>query len=567
MAWAQAHTQGAPTERVLALVERFIGMEQVAPIAPATVGRPAAFSTAELLRHERVALQLAAHGRHARVPTVSPATVEQVARERGSMLGREQLAMVHAVASSPERVVCVVGHAGAGKTTALAALADAYQRDGHVAIGAAPSGVAAANLAAETGIPSGTLHRLLGEAREHGGLPRRCCSSSTRRGWPTRRTLTRVLLQIERAEGKAVLVGDPAQLPAVGPGGLFAAIVERKGAIELHENHRQHDELERRALALLRDGRSRDYLAHAAKQGRLPSPTPAPKRRHSSSPTGGRPRRGSRRQRDDRLPARRRRRAQRGRPHAPRPQGQLGHDRLRLENGTELAVGERILCTRNDRRLEVANGSRGTVVDVDRERRAIEVELDDTRRLTLPRPLPRRRPRRHAYALTGHKTQGLTVERAFVLADDRRALKEWGYVALSRAANRRASTRSRSELEPDAPPHRLEPEGPVDRLADALTRPAAETLALDAATTGPPLSERAAARTPRPAGSESHDSRSRRNAWRQRDSFTRRNATLAGLGVLGRARHGRALRDEIGERESDSRISTGSSNGSTASSA
>ncbi len=51
-----------------------------------------------------------------------------------------------------------------------------------------------------------------------------------------------------------MLVGDPAQLPAVGPGGLFSAIVERNGAIELHDNRRQRDELERRALALLRDG-------------------------------------------------------------------------------------------------------------------------------------------------------------------------------------------------------------------------------------------------------------------------------------------------------------------------
>src|SRR5947207_10026984 len=52
MAWAQAYRQGAPAQRVLALVERFIGMEEVAPIAPAAVGRPGAFSTVELLRHE-----------------------------------------------------------------------------------------------------------------------------------------------------------------------------------------------------------------------------------------------------------------------------------------------------------------------------------------------------------------------------------------------------------------------------------------------------------------------------------------------------------------------------------
>ena len=36
------------------------------------------------------------------------------------------------------------------------------------------------------------------------------------------RTLTGVLFQVEHAAGKLVLVGDPAQLPAVGPGGLFA---------------------------------------------------------------------------------------------------------------------------------------------------------------------------------------------------------------------------------------------------------------------------------------------------------------------------------------------------------
>ncbi|MGH2796478.1 MAG: MobF family relaxase, partial [Thermoleophilaceae bacterium] len=248
MAWAQAHTEGAPAERVLALVDRFIGTEQIAPIAPATVGQPALFSTAELLRHERAALGLAARSRRVRAPVVSAATIEQVAQERGGVLGRDQAAMLRAVASSPDRVVCVVGHAGAGKTTALAALADAFQRDGYVAIGAAPSGVAAANLGAETGIPTGTLHRLLAEARHRGGLPRRCLLVVDEAGMADTRTLTRMLFQVEHAEGKAILVGDSAQLPAVGAGGLFAAIVERNGAVELRNNHRQRDELERHAL-------------------------------------------------------------------------------------------------------------------------------------------------------------------------------------------------------------------------------------------------------------------------------------------------------------------------------
>src|SRR5215211_2363900 len=241
MAWAQAHRQGAPAEHVLSVVGRFIGIEEVTLVRPASVGHPAVFSTAELLRHERAALGLAAHSRHTRAPTVSAATIEHVARTREAVLGLEQAAMLRAAASSPDRVVCVVGHAGAGKTTALGALADAFQRDGFVAIGAAPSGVAAANLGAEAGIPTSTLHRLLAEARRRGGLPRGCLLVVDEAAMADTRTLTRMLFQVEHAGGKAVLVGDPAQLPAVGAGGLFTAIVERNGAIELQDNYRQRD--------------------------------------------------------------------------------------------------------------------------------------------------------------------------------------------------------------------------------------------------------------------------------------------------------------------------------------
>ena len=229
-------------------------------------------------------------------------------------------------------------------------------------------------------------------------------------------------------------------------------------------------------------------------------------------------------------------------------EGRLGRDRLRLDSGIELAVGDRILCTRNDRRLEVANGSRGTISAVDREQRAIEVELDDHRRLTLPARYLDAGHVAHAYALTGHKTQGLTVERAFVLADDRRALREWGYVALSRAREQTRLYTTANELEPDAPPHRPEPASPFDRLADALTRPAAETLATDATTTRPEPTERDA------LVRQSRQLLERQLALEKEhlDTTRRRNQAdrrLAGLGVFGRARHGGALRDEISEHD------------------
>jgi ABC-type glutathione transport system ATPase component len=96
--------------------------------------------TEELPRRERVGLKIATSTRPRRVPTVTRETVEQVVRERDESITREQAALVHAVAASPDRVVCVVGHAGSGKTRALAALADSFQREGFLAIGAARGG-------------------------------------------------------------------------------------------------------------------------------------------------------------------------------------------------------------------------------------------------------------------------------------------------------------------------------------------------------------------------------------------------------------------------------------------
>jgi conjugative relaxase-like TrwC/TraI family protein len=549
MAWAQAYPQGAPAEQVLELVRRFLANDEITIVERSAIGRPATLSTEELLRHERVGLKIATSTRPCRIPTVSPQTVEQVVRERAGSLTKEQAAMVQEVAASPDQVVCVVGQAGSGKTRALAVLADCLQREGFLAIGAAPSGVAAANLAAETGIPCGTLHRLLAEAKKHGGLPRGCLVVVDEAAMADTRALTRLLWQVDHAHAKLVLVGDPAQLPAVGPGGLFAAIVERKGAIELTDNRRQHDEPERKALAVLRTGRSRDYLAYAAEHGRLGVAETRPEVKaglladwwQAASDDLARSVMIAYRRADvAELNAVARTLLDR--------EGALGHERLALDNGLELAVGDRILCTRNDRRLQIANGSRGTIVDIDPKQPAVAVDLDDGRCVTLPAGYLEAGYVSHAYALTGHKTQGLTVERAFVLADDQRALKEWGYVALSRARHETRLYTIEDQLEPDAPPHRIEPDGPVDRLAQALSRPAAETLAVDAARRGRPLPERIR------LANEHRQLRDRRaklekERWEAAYELRQSRRQLDTLGVLGRARHGRSLRERVEEQQ------------------
>src|SRR5205085_8321099 len=102
------------------------------------------------------------------------------------------------------------------------------------------------------------------------------------------------------------------------------------------------------------------------------------------------------------------------------------------------AGGDRVVCKRNNSAVGVQNGTRATVTRIDSARQTLAITMDHGEQIDLPRRYVEGGHLRHGYALTGHTSQGLTVERAFVLGSDESRLKEWGYVAFSRA---RAATR------------------------------------------------------------------------------------------------------------------------------
>ena len=131
----------------------------------------------------------------------------------GSFSPSEQEAMVREVATSPSRVVCVVGLAGAGKTTATHAVAQVFAQAEIPVLGAAPSGVAAEKLQDETGIPATTLHRLLDQARRDGGLPSGSVLVVDEAGMAETRILAPVLDACRAGERE----GDPDRRPAPAP--------------------------------------------------------------------------------------------------------------------------------------------------------------------------------------------------------------------------------------------------------------------------------------------------------------------------------------------------------------
>lgn len=397
--------------------------------------------------------------------------------ESGRGLTGDQRMLLHAAATERGTILCVVGPAGSGKTTALRVLADAYREDGVLVLGAAPSGRAADELQTATGVPSGTLHRLLLDAQRVGGLPRGCVLLVDEAGMAETRVLAPVLELAHQAEGRAMLVGDPHQLPSVGAGGLFPALCHRLGAISLDENRRQRDLSERQALALLRQGEPEAYLAHAAGRGRLHlerEPTDAKQRlledwwQTAQHDLPGSVMLAYRRDdvRDLNEAAR----------TVLERAGRLGPDALQA-GVREFRVGDRVLCRRNDRALGVTNGTRATIVDLDPTE--LRIRADTGSLATLPFEYVAEQLE-HAYAFTGHAAQGATVNHAYVLLRDHGNLREWGYVALSRASpETHLYLAERDPLERETPLRDPNPSTPLDRVAHALERSSAEPLAID----------------------------------------------------------------------------------------
>ncbi len=336
--------------------------------------------------------------------------------------------------------------AGTGKTYTAGVLRELYEHAGYQVIGVAPTGRAARELTDQAGIPSRTLDRLLIDLDQLGDtLPERCVIVFDEAGMAATRTTARLLEAAERAGAKVVAIGDPGQLASVQAGGWLRAVGREVGALRLTEVMRQRDPAERRALAALHDRIPDRYLDWATQAGRVDTFDDAAGAREAAvaewaaavGEVGVEQAVMIARDNDTRHALNTAARELR------RDQGVLGEQRV--YGRRELAVGDRVICRRNDALLDVDNGTRGTVRHLDEHRVVIET---DSR---LVRELPAQYVAEHvehAYALTGHGMQGATVEAAIVVATPRDLTAGWSYTALSRA---RASTRLL--IHDDQPPH------------------------------------------------------------------------------------------------------------------
>ena len=202
------------------------------------------------------------------VPRDLPRVVAEVEADKHLTYAGQQREAIAVAAAS--RICLLTGGPGTGKTTTLDGILDVFDRMGLEARLAAPTGRAAKRLTELTGREAATIHRLL-EAQfdpESGAMvfvhdeddPLDADALVVDEGSMVDLSLMQSLLRALPEGCRLVLVGDPDQLPSVGPGNVFSDLI-RSGTVptvRLTEIFRQA----RESLIVMN--------AHAVNQGQMP---------------------------------------------------------------------------------------------------------------------------------------------------------------------------------------------------------------------------------------------------------------------------------------------------------
>ena len=381
-------------------------------------------------RLERSAGELAARDGHGVADRHRDAAIG-AAEGRGLVLSAEQRdALDHITGSAG--LASVVGYAGSGKSAMLGVAREAWEREGYTVRGAALSGIAAENLEGGSGISSRTIASLE-HAWEQGReqLGPRDVLVVDEAGMIGSRQMERVLSQARDAGAKVVMVGDPEQLQAIEAGAAFRSVTERHGAAEITEIRRQREDWQRDATRALATGRTGEAIHAYDGKGMVHAADTREQARGELVDGWDRARQAEPGKSrviltHTNAEVRELNEEARGRLRAS---GDLGDDvTFSADRGTRaFARGDRLMFLRNERSLGVKNGTLGTIEQVSAE--GMKVRLDNGARVAFD--AKDYAAVDHGYAATFHKAQGVTVDRAHVLATpgmDRHS----AYVGMSR---------------------------------------------------------------------------------------------------------------------------------------
>lgn len=395
-----------------------------------------------------------------------------------SGLSAEQMKALHHITTGTGGFAIVDGLAGTGKTLLLHEARRIWEAAGKTVVGAALSGKATRELEAGSGIASRTIRSVLWHTapslnetlqRHVKGLARAAIGKDTGPLQPAkidRNTvlvidesslvslpeLNRLAKLAEKRGAKLVLVGDRRQLEAIVQPGAYEALIDRHGAAALIDIRRQQQEWMRDAVRQAALGDAEGALIQCALAGRFHGAAKGTateilvsfwKRERTEDLSRTLAIANTKEEVEE---------LNRAIQKARRQEGELGWLKQRI-NGQWARRGDRVILASTSRRHGFSAGDTGVVKSIGLS--SVTVRLDRQRRIPIlgfQMPIDIKLSGRDrkalmlGYAVTTFRSQGMSVDRAFILHGGGKEIDRATYVQLSRAVESVRVVSTREQL-------------------------------------------------------------------------------------------------------------------------
>ncbi|HEO1398262.1 TPA: Ti-type conjugative transfer relaxase TraA [Legionella pneumophila] len=347
-------------------------------------------------------------------------------------LSDEQLEAVRYITEGSQ-ISVVIGRPGTGKSYLLKPIKEHYEQHNYRVIGAALSGKVAKSLQTDTGIASSTIASLTYKlVNQQLKLNSNDVLIIDEAGMVDFASMALLIREAKKAGSKMILVGDPDQLKPIHKGEIFRGIAALTGYIELEHIKRQNDLGDRLASMNMAKGMIAEAVDHYHEKGAIVFSetteaaaqnlihewqTDITKTNLQDSVVLAFTRASvSYLNEQARL--------------ALKEKQILGQEEITVqgfEKPLKIAIGERLLFRQNDKTLGVRNGDLGIIQSI--KSNQFQIKLDSGELLNIPRSYTKMD---YGYALTVHKSQGMTVKHSKVLIDSKYWDRHLSFVAMTR---------------------------------------------------------------------------------------------------------------------------------------
>ncbi|MFO3141582.1 Ti-type conjugative transfer relaxase TraA [Legionella pneumophila serogroup 1] len=347
-------------------------------------------------------------------------------------LSEEQQEAFRYITQSPD-ISMVIGRPGTGKSYLLKPVNEYYTQAGMEVIGAALSGKVAKTLQVETGITSSTIkslsYRLANNMLQ---LSDKHILIIDEAGMVDFASMAYLIKEAHKAGSKVVLIGDPGQLKPIQKGEIFRGIAARTSYMELENIKRQQDLGDRQASLDLAKGDIDKAIQHYHDKGAI---TIADTKLQAIEQVVADWKQDLETTNiADTIMLSYTRKAVNHLNDQAREaliaENKIGEENIvyqGLERSLKISTGERLLFRENNNVLGVRNGDTATVKEINVQQ--MKIQLDSGELLTIPKEY---KALDYAYALTVHKSQGMTAKKVRVLIDSKYWDRNLSFVAMTR---------------------------------------------------------------------------------------------------------------------------------------